>query len=134
MDASERELAVNAQHMINMIRLRNHARHPSKTKQNGDAHLMEIENTFNATYTPSKYNKKTQKPRKGVCDYKKWETKYTQYWSNTTNTSLRKTDDIDNEEKTKASSIIQNTRDIKKVVTETIKNTHTRRRTIENRR
>ena len=42
-DSTERELAVNIQHMIDMIRLRNHAGHPSKAKQKGDAHLLDIE-------------------------------------------------------------------------------------------
>ena len=38
-DAYAREIAVNAQHMINMIRLRNHAGHSSKAKQKSDAQI-----------------------------------------------------------------------------------------------
>ena len=62
-DSKEREIAVNAQQMINFIRLRNHAGHPSKMKQRTDAHLMSIEDTYAKTYPCTKI--RTRKPPKG---------------------------------------------------------------------
>ena len=70
--SGERELAVNAQHMINLIRLKNHAGHPSRAKQKSDAHLMTIEDTFSKTYTHATNKRYKRKKRKGLSDYTKW--------------------------------------------------------------
>jgi hypothetical protein len=119
-DASEREIAVNAQQMINFLRLRNHAGHPSKFKQRGEAHLMDLENTFKSIYLHSKKKtKKTKehKSRNELLDYSEWPKK-TQYWANTNNKSLREKTITEEEQKSEYST--QNKKPLNLVIEDTI--------------
>ena len=120
-DSSEREIAVNAQHMINMIRLRNHAGHPSKAKQRSDAHLMTIENTFEKIYNSNAKKSRNEESRKGICDYKKWEDKYTEYWATSQNKILREQVVTDDTELQQTSNIPTSPKCCKTAIKEIIK-------------